>query len=167
MRLPAVLLCLALLAATAAAEDLKTVAKTEYAAVDHSFVKRDIKATEAAMRPRITSDFRAVVGGRSVTYEAVLSNFRGMFAAFARIESANTKIQKIQIRGDSGTLTVLSTLTAYAKGHDGKMHRFDLSNTSADVWKRVKGAWKCATTTTISESMKMDGKLLPQRRLTG
>lgn len=160
MKLAAVFVCLVVLAAAATAEDVNAVAKATYRAVDLAFVKRDAKAADAAMRPRVAANFKAIVGGRDVTYDNLLANFRGMFAALTRISNSTTKILSSKSNGSSATMRVFDAMTAYSKGRDGKMHRYDLTNTSEDVWKKLGGKWKLATSTTLSESRKVDGKLL-------
>jgi len=149
------------LAAAAAAEDVKSVTKATYAGIDRAFEKRDIKAVEAVFGPRVTTDFRAIVGGHGVTYQQLLDNFRGMFYAFPKIAKSKTAVQSLKTNGKTATLRVFSSLTAYAQSKDRKNHHIELTNTSEDVWKLVGGKWKMATSTTLSESRMLDGKPIP------
>ena len=164
MKLSACSVCLVALVAVAGAEDVKPVIKAYYAALDRAFVNRDIKAADATMRPRITSDFKAIAGGRTVSYQALLENFKGIFAAFPKISSSTSKVLSCVPSGNSAVVRVFSSLTASAKGPGARMHRFDLTNTSEDVWHKVGGKWKCATSTTLSETEKLDGKPFPAHK---
>ena len=124
-------------------------------------MKRDLNAMKAVMGPRVTPDFKAIVGGHSVTYAYLLDNFRGMFKAFSRISKSTTKIQSLVPNGNAATLKVFSSLVAFGSGPDKKTHRFDLTNTSEDVWKKVGGKWKLSTSTTLAETRSLDGKVIP------
>ncbi|MHB8636197.1 MAG: nuclear transport factor 2 family protein [Fimbriimonadaceae bacterium] len=164
MKLCAVCCALFILAGVAGAEDVRAVAKATYSAVDRAFVARDIKAVDAAMRPRTTTDFKMISGGESLNYSGAMANFRNVFVVFGKISSSTTKIVSCKQHGASATIRVLGTLAATVKGPDGKVHRVNLVNTSEDVWKRVGGKWKCASSTTIKESTMLDGKLVTGRR---
>ena len=150
--------CLAAITASAAAEDAKTVAAATYSAIDHGFLNRNVKAIDAAMRPRLAPGFKAVVAGRDVTYSTLLDNFRGMFTALPTISGSITKIQSCNVNGAVAKMQVFSTLIAFGNGPDHKRHRFDLTNTSEDVWKKLSGKWKLESSTTIGETQKVDGK---------
>lgn len=160
-------LALMALALGAFAGDLKSEIEAVNKKVHAAFMKKDVKAFEAALKDRVTADFKHVENGVSQDFKTMCEQMKQGFAMAKKVIGSDTKVLSVKESGNSATATVVHKMTMIMTGPDKKDHKYEFSGTSTDQYKKIGGKWKMASMTWKEQKLLMDGKPMDMSKMGG
>ena len=142
----------------ASAQNLKATINKMNQAVCRALKNRDMALFEKITRPSVTSDFKHVEMGHSMTYDEMLAQMKQSFAMLKKVNSATAKTNKISIHGDTATSESTHHIVAVMAGPDKKNHKMVMNGLTKDVYRKEGKQWKLAEMDWVNQKMTMDGK---------
>ena len=128
-----------------------------YSQLDKAIKDKKIDAMASVM----TEDFKfQSKDGKSFTNKQTLQLTEQMFSALQTVHESVSKVEKVE-EGDTATTlvaTVKQTLKGTITGPDGKPHELVSITVSKDQWVDTEDGWKMKASTTIEETLTLDGK---------
>ncbi|MBS1724957.1 MAG: hypothetical protein JSS66_18615 [Armatimonadetes bacterium] len=164
--LPLLATCL-LVTSVAHAANLRSSINSMASKVHATFMKKDADAFAKVVRPAVTSDFKYVENGKTMTFDEMVEGMRQGLAQMSKITSATTKILTLTEKGNMGSTTEMHTMSGVNMGQDKKMHKMTFSGKTKCEYRKVKGTWKMASMTWVSQTMTMDGKKMDPSKMGG
>lgn len=144
--------------ATVAMADLKSSTKGVYEKVGKAFMKKDVKAFEAATRPAMTKNFKCVQQGKTMNYTEMLADLRVTLGQLSKVTAAKASMVSAKEMGNKANSVSTHSISGTMVGPDKKSHKIEMRGTSNDTWVKEGKTWKMASMTWVKQSMTMDGK---------
>lgn len=137
MRPLAVILCA--LCATSALAQTRAAIQAQYDRFAKAYVKNDAKTLLSILAP----DFVLINGeGVKISYRQYARQLREREKKGVPGSAYEVKIKSLQVKGSRAT--VLTNEVSVSKNGEEHVHTY------RDVWKKIKGQWRLASSTTLS-----------------
>lgn len=143
--------------ACASAESLKATASKMGQKASAYLAKKDFAGFEKAMKGFITSDFKYIDEGKSMSFNDMLTGMK-MGLGQLKVTGASSKTLTAKETGKTGVTTATHNISGTMTGPDHKSHTLKASATSTDTWVKVGGVWKLSVMNWGKTKMSMDGK---------
>ena len=166
MRTASILFVATLFVASAHASGLKSTIISMNKKVSATLVKGDLKAFEKITRAGVTKDFVYSENGQNMTYDQMLKQMKDGMGQMGKIVSAESKLVKLDIKGNTASGVCSHTMKTITKGKDKKNHVMVMTGKSVDTYVKVGDTWKMSKMAWTNAKMTMDGKPYDPSKMT-
>jgi len=147
-----------LVGAASARADLRSDIDMMNKKVHAAMMKRDITAFVKVVKPRVTSDFKHIENGQTMSFDQMVETMKMSFQSMSKITKSTSKVLTLKVKGNVGTTTETHSMTGVMKGEDNKTHTMTFSGTTTNTYRKEGGVWKMSVMKWTSQKMAMDGK---------
>lgn len=155
------------LVAFASADSLKEQINASGVKIGNAMKKKDMKAFEKIVKAGVTSDFKYIENGQSMTFDQMFQMMKSSFTMMDKVTTAENKILSLKESGKSATAKVRHTMAGTMKLQDNKVHKFTMTGVSHDTYKKVGKEWKMSIMDWKESKMTMDGKPFDPTKMGG
>ena len=155
------------LVAYASADSLKEQINTSSVKIGNAMKKKDMKAFEKIVKAGITSDFKYIENGQTMTFDQMFQMMKASFTTMDKVTMAETKILSVKESGKTATAKVRHTMVGTMKLQDNKTHKFTMTGVSVDSYKKIGKEWKMSVMDWKESKMTMDGKPFDPSKMGG
>lgn len=123
-------------------DDTRKELEAVYAKIDAALENKDIKVIESLL----SDDYEKRIGDKTLNRSEVIASMKQGFDAVKKIDSSETKIEKIEQVEGNEIVDYTQTVKATMKGTNGKDESMTHETKGRDWWvKNDDGKWICVS----------------------
>jgi hypothetical protein len=155
--------CVLGLLTSAFADDIRPQLAALNDSVSKALVKKDIAAFSAAMKGKVTPDFKyfETTASKAMTFDQMVAEMKGGLAMMTKITSAESRLLKLTASPSTATVLTSHHMTGLIPGKGKQPHTMTFTGVSVDVFKKTGAIWKMASMTWKATERKIDGRIVP------
>lgn len=119
---------------------------------------KDLAKIEKALKTMTTPDFVHIENGQKQNLTQTIAGIKMGVGGFKKVTIAESKVISLKVSGDKATGRVHRSMGGTMAAPDKKEHTMEFSGDTDDVYVKVKGKWKLAVMSWVSQKALMDGK---------